>query len=209
MQRRDAVLVYVGTVLASLFLRRAGLIEGPRINLLSFKMLVSFVVAVSQNNVIGKCQQIPWRLPADLAAFKKTTINHHILMGRKTWDSIGRPLPDRVSIVVTSHEKLGAAEEGKNLKLVHSVDEGIDYAKIHGEKELMVIGGAEIYAQALLKANKMYFTRVHATIDGADTFFPLVDWSQWKLTNTEEHKKDSNNEYDFTIETYERQEVSK
>jgi len=165
-------------------------------------MLVSFVVAVSQNNVIGRSQQIPWRLPAELASFKKITLGHHILMGRKTWDSIGRPLPNRVSIVVTSQDRLGT-EESKDLKLVHSTQEGIDFARQQGEKELMVIGGAEIYAQALGMADKMYFTRVNATVEG-DTFFPPVDWSQWGLVDSQEYKKDENNAHDFSVETYER-----
>eukprot|EP00026_Physarum_polycephalum_P014815 Phypoly_transcript_15374.p1 GENE.Phypoly_transcript_15374~~Phypoly_transcript_15374.p1 ORF type:complete len:168 (+),score=18.63 Phypoly_transcript_15374:308-811(+) len=166
-------------------------------------MILSLVVAASQNNVIGRGGQLPWRLPAELAHFRNVTTNHHILMGRKTWDSIPKkPLPNRVSIVLTSQDSIGM-EESESLKLVKSLDQGIDFAKHSGETELMIIGGEGVFKQALPLCNKMYFTRVHANVEG-DVFFPEIEWDQWQLLSSQRHTKDSDNEHDFSIEIYQR-----
>jgi len=167
-------------------------------------MIISLVVAVSQNNVIGRGGQLPWRLPADLAHFKNVTTNHHILMGRKTWDSIPKkPLPNRVNVVLSSQISLFGLVGGveKNVKVVKSFDQAIESARDSGETELMVIGGERVFNEALPLSKKMYFTRVHAEISG-DVFFPELDWKEWELVSSQRHAKDNNNEYDFSIEIY-------
>lgn len=150
---------------------------------------------MDENNAIGKDGTLPWRLPADLARFKELTLGHVMLMGRKTYDSIGRPLPGRTTIVVTRQPDWPAPP---GVHVVHTVDEGIELAAtLQPKQPLMVVGGAEIYGATLDLASRLELTQVHAKVDGADTFFPTVDISTWIAVATEDHPE-------FSWVTYER-----
>ena len=159
----------------------------------------SIIVAAAENGVIGRGGNLPWRLSADLQRFKAITMNHAVIMGRKTFESIGRPLPGRRMIVVTRQEGYRA----EVAEVVHSLKEGYRRAAEQGETEAFVIGGAEIFREARPQADQLYFTRVHATVDG-DAFFPPLDLKAWRLVSSEPHSADAKNEYATTFEVYER-----
>ncbi len=146
---------------------------------------ISAIVAAADNDVIGRNNALPWDLPADLAHFRRLTMGKPILMGRKTFESIGRPLPGRTNIVITRDP--GFAAEG--VQVVHSVDAALELAEsialIDGAEELVVIGGAEIYALTLPQTSRLYLTRVHVSPDG-DAHLPAVDWSAWEETERAE-----------------------
>jgi dihydrofolate reductase len=162
-------------------------------------MHLSLIVAFAENGVIGRRGELPWRLSADLQRFKSLTMGHAVLMGRKTFQSIGRPLSGRRMIVVTRQDDYRA----EGVEVVHSLKEGCRRAAEQGETEVFVIGGAEIFRAALPNADQLYLTRVHATIDG-DTFFPPLDSKTWRLVSSEPHAADAKNEYATTFEIYER-----
>jgi len=166
-------------------------------------MILSLIVAASENGVIGKDNDLPWHLPADLKHFKKITSGHCIIMGRNTYESIGRPLPKRTNIVVSSNRSL--AIEG--CLVVHSVDEAIELTKQHESEEAFIIGGATLYNTCLDKAEKIYLTRVHTEIQG-DTFFPEIDMNNWEVVSEEYHEKDEKHLYNFSFITLERKELS-
>jgi dihydrofolate reductase len=160
-------------------------------------MIISIIAAIAENNVIGKDNKLIWHLPADLKHFKELTSGHHIIMGRKTWESIGKkPLPDRTNIVITRDKNY----KTEGCILVHSLDEALAAAK--GQEEVFVIGGAEIYKQAMDKADKLYITRVHHKFEG-DTFFPEIG-KEWFEAINNDFEKDSKNKYDFSLCEYER-----
>jgi len=140
---------------------------------------LALIVAVSQNGVIGKDGDLPWHIPEDLKHFRKNTVGHSIIMGRKTWDSIGRPLPKRKSIVVTRQE--GLRIEGA--QVVHSLGEALDAAREH-DPEPRVIGGAALYREAFPFATRLILTEVQREVDG-DTFFPDWDPSEWEEVSRE------------------------
>jgi len=159
----------------------------------------SIIVAISDNNVIGKNNALLWRLSADMRFFKEKTTGHHIIMGRKTFESLGnRLLPNRTSIVISRNADYQLPEGGI---LATSIENAI--AKVKDETEAFFIGGEQIYKSALPFVDTLYITRVHHTFDG-DAFFPEIDKSQWKLVSSEHHKADEKNEYDYTFETYQR-----
>ncbi len=159
----------------------------------------SIIVAISDNNVIGKDNALLWRLSADMRFFKEKTTGHHIIMGRKTFESLGnRLLPKRTSIVISRNADYQLPEGGI---LATSIENAI--AKVNDETEAFFIGGEQIYKSALPFVDTLYITRVHHTFDG-DAFFPEIDKSQWKLVSSEHHKADEKNEYDYTFETYQR-----
>jgi dihydrofolate reductase len=162
-------------------------------------MLLSIIVAAAENGVIGRHGQLPWRLSADLQRFKQLTMDHAVLMGRKTFESIGRPLPGRRMIIITRQHDYCA----EGIEVAHSLDEAYRRAAEQGETETFIIGGAEIFEEALPHVDRLYFTRVHATIDG-DVVFPPFDRADWSLTSKEEHPADVKNDYPFTFQTYER-----
>src|SRR5690606_5122657 len=141
---------------------------------------LSIIVAVSANNAIGKNNQLLWHLPADLKHFKNITSGHTIIMGRKTYESIGKPLPHRRNIVITRQPQLQLA----GVEIVHSLDEAL--ALCQNEAEVFVIGGAEIYRQALPLCQRIYLTRVHKHFDG-DAFFPELDYETWQEIEKEDH----------------------
>lgn len=163
-------------------------------------MRVSLIAAVAENGVIGRGGQLPWRLKADLQRFKELTMGHTIIMGRKTWESIGRPLPGRRMVVITRQP--GYQAEG--VSVVGSIEDAFEMARSAGDDEAFVIGGAEVYALALPYVDGLYLTRVHANIDG-DTTFPTIDWSDWRQTTNEPHAADEQNDHDFSFQVYERQ----
>jgi dihydrofolate reductase len=154
---------------------------------------------MSKNRVIGKDNQIPWHLSADLKYFKRTTLNHHIIMGRKTFLSIGKPLPRRTNIVLTRNPFFIAS----NVLVATSVEEGLQLAEDNGEEEVFIIGGGEIYRQSMPFLDKIYLTLIDVEVEG-DVFFPELNEAQWKLVSEEAHEADEKNEYDYSFLVYER-----
>jgi dihydrofolate reductase len=165
-------------------------------------MHISAIVAKSSNNAIGKNNQLPWRLPADLKYFKQLTLHHHILMGRKTFDSLGKPLPQRTSIVLTRAMSSVGTQTTAEIFTVNSLEKGIEIAKQNGENELFVIGGAQIYALAMPMLNRLYITEVHTEAEG-DTFFPKISMD-WREISREKHLKDEKNSFDYDFVVYQR-----
>jgi dihydrofolate reductase len=166
-------------------------------------MKLSLVVAVSENNVIGREGDLPWRLSADLRRFKRVTMGHVMLMGRKTWESIGRPLPGRTSIVLSRQADYdtGFAE----VPVATNLDDALALARqITGEStEAFIIGGARIYAMSLPRADRLLLTRVHAEVVG-DVTFPEVNWDDWKLVEQAEQAADEKNDHAHTYQVFER-----
>lgn len=162
-------------------------------------MIISLIVAATDNGVIGKENSIPWYLPADLAHFKQTTTGHPIIMGRKTHESIGQALPERMNVVITRGAGYKAAE---GCVVVNSLDEALNLEEVKTDPEVFIIGGEEIYRQALPLANRIYLTKVHAALAG-DKFFKF-DPSQWQQISVEEHSSDKKNPYDYEFVVLER-----
>jgi dihydrofolate reductase len=162
-------------------------------------MKLSIIVAVAANNVIGKDNQLIWRLPADLKQFKMLTMGHPMIMGRKTFDSIGKPLPGRTSIIITRQPDY--THEG--CLIVHSLEQAIQEAHKVDEKEAFVVGGAEIYRQSIRLADKIYLTQLYQSFDG-DTFFPEIDASLWQEVRRASFSPDEKNAYAFDFVELER-----
>lgn len=162
-------------------------------------MKISLIAAAAENNVIGKDNDLPWKLPDDMKFFKEITTGHHILMGRKNLESFGRLLPNRINLILTRDEEY----EFKGAHIFHDLDKAIAFAKENDEDELMIIGGGEIYRQSMAKADTIYLTRVHSEIEG-DVYFPKIDAASWKMTEEYFHPSDEKHEYAFTFQTYER-----
>ncbi|MDQ3278031.1 MAG: dihydrofolate reductase [Bacteroidota bacterium] len=165
-------------------------------------MITSLLLAASKNNVIGKNNQLPWHLPNDLKYFKNLTWGLPILMGRKTFDSIGKPLPGRKSIVITRNSDW----QHDGVEVVHSIAEAVRKAETLGAKEIFVIGGAEIFNAALPDAGRIYLTRIHQDFEG-DVFFPAIDEHQWQRTSDRFCAADEKNPYDHTYEIWERRQA--
>ncbi|MFM2135151.1 MAG: hypothetical protein RL021_551 [Bacteroidota bacterium] len=160
-------------------------------------MSCSIIVALSENNVIGTGNQLPWRLSADLKRVKALTMGHHLIMGRKTYESIGRPLPGRTNVIITRN---GAyAPEG--CVVVGSLKSALEVAK--DDPEVFVFGGGEIFREALPLVDKIYMTIVHCTITG-DTHFPALDPGEWNEVERQEFNSDEKNEYDYSFVTLKR-----
>jgi dihydrofolate reductase len=159
---------------------------------------VELVVAVSENDVIGRANQLPWRLAADLRNFKRLTLGHHILMGRKTYESIGKALPGRTNWVLSRAPDFAPAD----CRVARSVQESQSAAA--GNGPLMVIGGAEIYQLCLPQAARMHLTLVHARIADGDTFFSAWRSPEWIETSRERHAADEKNLYDYSFVTLDR-----
>lgn len=159
---------------------------------------LAIAVAVGENLAIGKDNQLLWHMPADLKFFKQTTSGHTVVMGRKTFDSVGRPLPNRRNIIITRDTALKI----DGVEVVNSLEEAI-YITENEEKPVFIVGGAEIYRQALPKTDILYLTTIHHNFD-ADTFFPEFDRNEWELVSSEPHKADEKNKYDYTFEVLER-----
>jgi dihydrofolate reductase len=163
-------------------------------------MRVSILVAVAENGVIGRGGQLPWHLGDDLKRFKQLTMGHTIVMGRKTWDEIGRALPGRSSVVIS--RQVGFYAEGA--QVVGSLDDALQIAEATGDKETFVIGGSEIYRLTMPRADRLYLTRVHAKVAG-DAYFPDFAESNWRLLETLPHGADKENDFPFSFEIYERE----
>ena len=159
---------------------------------------LTIIVAAGENDAIGKDNQLIWHLSDDLKRFKALTNNHHIIMGRKTFESFPKPLPNRIHIVISRQENYKVPE---GVILVNSLANAIDAAR--NDDQPFIIGGGEIYKQALLFANKIELTRVHHSFE-ADTFFPKIDTSIWKETSNIFHDKDDNHAYAFSFITYKK-----
>lgn len=160
-------------------------------------MRISLVVAMAENRVIGRDNTLPWRLPADLQHFKALTMGKPIIMGRKTYESIGRALPGRLNIVISRDRTLYV----DGVQVVHSIEAALQAAGEHDE--VMVIGGADLYAQLLSRADRIYLTRVQAQPDG-DAHFPVLEASQWRERECEAHRADERNEFDYAFVVLER-----
>ncbi|MFN2260521.1 MAG: dihydrofolate reductase [Psychroflexus sp.] len=158
-------------------------------------MKITMIAAAAENNALGKNKDLVWHLPDDFKRFKKITSHHHIIMGRKTFESFPKPLPNRTHIVITrqkNYKKSGCI-------VVHSLEKALEISA--SETEVFIIGGGEIYSQAMPFADKIELTKVHAEFD-ADTFFPEIDKSKWKLVNENFHEKDEKHNYAFTYQTF-------
>lgn len=161
-------------------------------------MTITIIAAMDRRLGIGKDQKIPWRLSSDLKRFKQLTMGHHIVMGRKTFESIGRALPGRQTVIIT--RGVYAAE---GCDIVHSLDEAIGLCERRGEAELFICGGGEIYAEALPLTDRLYLTLVDAIVE-ADTFFPPINPNDWIEVASEQHPAGEKDEYSFTFRQLER-----
>ena len=159
-------------------------------------MRVSLIAAMAENRVIGRDNQLPWRLSADLQHFKALTMGKPIIMGRKTYESIGRPLPGRTNIVITRD----SAFQAEGCAVVHSIEQALAVAR--GFEEVMVIGGAELYRQMLDHADRLYLTLVRTEVEG-DALFPEIG-QQWREVERESCKADDKNQFDYDFVTLER-----
>ncbi|MBM6619353.1 dihydrofolate reductase [Bacillus suaedaesalsae] len=160
--------------------------------------MISFVVAMDKNRVIGKNNELPWHLPADLAYFKKVTMGKPIIMGRKTHESIGRVLPGRENIIVTRNKEYHAP----GCVVIHQIDD-IKRLDTESDQELCVIGGAELFRELLPIADRLYITHINHEFEG-DTFFPSLNMVEWKVLSREQGVKNEENSYDYEYVVYER-----
>jgi len=160
-------------------------------------VLVSIIAAMDRNRLIGNKNQLPWYLPADLAHFKQVTMGKPIIMGRKTYDSIGRPLPGRTNIVLTRSADFHA----EGVVTANTLQQALDY--VSTENEVMIIGGSTIYELALPRADRLYLTYVENSFEG-DAWFPDFDLDQWHIIASEEHSADEKNSSTYRFVTYER-----
>jgi dihydrofolate reductase len=160
-------------------------------------MIVTMVVAIGENNAIGKNNELLWNLPKDLRHFKTITSGHTVIMGRKTFESVGKPLPKRRNIIITRNTEF--AVEGA--EVVHTIEDALELCK--ADEEVFIIGGAEIYKMAMQHTDKIYLTVVHENFE-ADAFFPEIDWNLWVETASEKHLPDEKNNLSFTFSTLER-----
>lgn len=155
-------------------------------------MQLSIIVAMDRNRVIGKNDTLPWHISEDLKHFKKITMGKPIVMGRKTHESIGRPLPGRENIIITRDKNYRV----EGCTVLHSLEDVFEHCR--NVDEVMITGGSEIYKYALEKASRLYLTEVHAEIEG-DTFFPEFDRNEWQETGRETFKADEKNEFDYSF----------
>ena len=165
-------------------------------------MIVSAIAAVSKNMVIGKDNDLPWRLPDDMKFFMETTKGHHVIMGRKNYDSLKgkfKPLPNRTNIVITRQKDF----EAPGCIVLNDITQAISIAEAAGETECFIIGGAEIYKLAMQQTDRLYLTEINAEIQG-DTFFPAVNKTEWKEVLRKHHDKDERHAYEFDFVVYDR-----
>jgi len=162
-------------------------------------MIISAIVAKAQNNIIGRDNDLPWHLPNDLKWFKEKTKGRHVIMGRKSFDSLGRPLPKRVNIVITRATDFFHS----GVKTVHSIPDSLRLAQVAGEEEAFILGGGNIYTQTMDLWDRLYLTEVDAKPEG-DTYFPEVDYSKYVQVFEEAHHADDKHLYGFTFKIFER-----
>lgn len=159
--------------------------------------MITMIAAASENNALGKDNTLLWHLPDDFKRFKKITTGHHIIMGRKTWESFPKPLPNRTHIVITRNRDYIA----QDAIVVHDIKDALAFAK--DDSHTFIIGGGEIYTIGLDYATHIELTRVHGTFE-ADAFFPEIDLEKWELKERTYHDKDDKHNYAFTFETYKK-----
>lgn len=166
-------------------------------------MILSAITAVAENNVIGRDNQLPWRLPADMKYFKDTTWGHPVIMGRKTYASFGnKALKGRMNIVITRQPGFLATDA----RVVHSLDEAVALAKEMDVTEVFILGGADIYRQSMSLLNRIYLTRIYENFEG-DAFFPAMDPGAWKLVREEAHQPDEKNRHAYSFQVWEKKAV--
>ena len=159
--------------------------------------MITLIAAAGKNNELGKDNDLVWHLPDDFKRFKKLTTGHHIIMGRKTFESFPKPLPNRTHLVITRNK----AYQKEGAVIVHSLDEAL--LKAQNDPQPFVIGGGEIYKLAMEVADKIELTRVHGSFD-VDTYFPKIDMEKWQVVSEAKHEKDEKHNYSFSYITYER-----
>jgi len=164
--------------------------------------MITIIAAIAENNALGKDNDLIWHLPADLKRFKKVTTGHHILMGRNTFESIGKPLPNRTTIIITRNKNY--FKDG--CLIAHSIEEAI--ALVENEDDIFIIGGAQVYKEVIKKnlADQLDITLVHQKFD-ADVFFPEIDLTIWEETTREDFKADEKNKLDFSFVTYTKRTI--
>lgn len=167
-------------------------------------MTISFIVAVSENDAIGVNNSLPWHLPEDLKFFKRTTMGKPVIMGRKTYESLGKPLPGRLNIVLSGKKDLEVAE---GVEVYAGIDAAIERMQQETSEEGFIIGGGKVFAETMAFADRMYITRVHAEIPEADAFFPAIDHTHWKIIWEEKHEADDKHKYAYDFQKYERVEM--
>ncbi|MDF2856933.1 MAG: dihydrofolate reductase [Neobacillus sp.] len=160
--------------------------------------MISFIVAMDENRVIGKDNQLPWHLPEDLKFFKRVTMGHPIAMGRKTHESIGRILPGRENMIITRQPDY----QREGCTVFHSIGDFVEYTRRTND-EIFIIGGAEIFKGTFEYADRLYITHIHDRFEG-DTFFPKFNVSEWELISSEQGMKDEKNPYDYEYKIYDR-----
>lgn len=162
-------------------------------------MRITLIAAIASNRVIGEDNDVPWKLPPDLRRFKRLTMGHILLMGRKTYDSVGRPLPGRTNLVVSRQE----AYAPKGVHVARSVEEALAWARQAGESELFVAGGAEIYRQTLPVADRLQLTRIQEEFPG-DAYFPEYDETDWVLVEREDHGPGDGAPFGYSFQVFDR-----
>lgn len=162
-------------------------------------MIIS-IVAAGNNNVIGKDNQLLWHLPDDFKRFKSITTGHYIIMGRKTFESFPKPLPNRIHVIITRDENYTPIDT-KNCIVVNNIEKAIDICP--DNEDIFIIGGGEIYKQSMNLVDRIELTRVNCDIDG-DTYFPSIDKNEWNVIKREYHNKDDKHQYDFEYLTYQK-----
>jgi len=162
-------------------------------------MTISLIVAASENNAIGKNNQLLWNLPNDLKFFKNTTWGFPVIMGRKTFEAVNKPLPGRTNIVITSKP----AWQADGTIATGNINEAIAKAAETNSKQVFIIGGGEIYKQSMEIADIIYITRVHVQLEG-DTFFPVIDQSKWKLTSNQDFEADEKHAYNYSFQIWKK-----
>jgi dihydrofolate reductase len=164
-------------------------------------MIISAIVALAENNAIGKDNQLPWHLPDDLRFFKRTTMGKPVLMGRKTFDSMGKALTGRLNIVVSHQPDLKLPD---GVLLYNDLGKAIERLEGEDNEEVFIIGGGKIFEETLDQTDRLYVTKVHTVIEDATAFFPEIDHSHWKLVWEERHEADERHKYALTFQQLER-----
>ena len=165
-------------------------------------MIISQIVAISQNRVIGKDNHLPWHMPDDLAYFFRMTIGRHIIIGRKNYEANGKALPNRINIVVTRKKDYIAP----GCIVLYNINDAINYARERGEEEVFISGGSEIYKATLEITDRIYLTLIDAEVEG-DVYYPEMDMRKWQVVSEKKHKADLRNKYDYTYFIFERVKV--
>lgn len=167
-------------------------------------MILSLIVAIAEDGAMGKNNGLPWYLPADLRFFKKSTMGKPVIMGRRTWESLGRPLPGRLNVVLSSLEM----DLPQDVLLYHELKDAIARVAQEGLDEAFIIGGSKLFAESLPQLQRLYITRIQTTVPDADTFFPEIDYSDWKLSWEEKHEADETNKFNYAFQLWERSQPS-